>query len=179
MEFLSEEKLKKSEVFRMGTDVYLEWDKQTEKQKKKQVTGYSIDSGDVGYLRASIGMATENSFLRGIFPEKYWKSGKALRYKFTKEKTISLQKAGIIYLFSAITGKEIENPFFKEQKKSKEMVVSLFKNLGAGKSEFSMSVSKSCDFRHAVMWLNAVFNFYELGLEKEKKGLNPKVYISW
>lgn len=35
----------------MGIDVYLQWDGQTEAEKHAQITGFSITSGDVGYLR--------------------------------------------------------------------------------------------------------------------------------
>ena len=35
----------------MGIDIYVEWDKRTEEDKEKQYTGFSIESGDVGYLR--------------------------------------------------------------------------------------------------------------------------------
>lgn len=35
----------------MGIDIYLEWDGQTEEDKKKMATGFSTTSGDVGYLR--------------------------------------------------------------------------------------------------------------------------------
>lgn len=35
----------------MGIDVYLEWDGKTEAEDKAQVTGFSVTSGDVGYLR--------------------------------------------------------------------------------------------------------------------------------
>ena len=56
----------------MGTDIYLHWDHQDDIQKDKQITGFSIDHGNVGYLRASIGMTQENQLLRMIFPEKFW-----------------------------------------------------------------------------------------------------------
>jgi hypothetical protein len=35
----------------MGIDIYLEWDGQTEEDRKKMCTGFSTTSGDVGYLR--------------------------------------------------------------------------------------------------------------------------------
>lgn len=35
----------------MGIDVYLHWKKQSKKDAKKQITGWKIDKGDVGYLR--------------------------------------------------------------------------------------------------------------------------------
>jgi hypothetical protein len=35
----------------MGIDIYLEWDGMEEEEKKAQATGFSIMSGNVGYLR--------------------------------------------------------------------------------------------------------------------------------
>lgn len=59
-------------MINIGSNVYLEWSNKTEDEKKKQLTGFSIDAGDVGYLRASIGMMEENGVLREIFPEEFW-----------------------------------------------------------------------------------------------------------
>lgn len=35
----------------MGIDIYLEWDGMEQEEKNAQATGFSITSGDVGYLR--------------------------------------------------------------------------------------------------------------------------------
>lgn len=35
----------------MGIDIYARWKDQTPKQKKKQITGFSVTHGNVGYLR--------------------------------------------------------------------------------------------------------------------------------
>lgn len=35
----------------MGIDIYVKWDGQTEAEKKAQLTGFSIDAGQHGYLR--------------------------------------------------------------------------------------------------------------------------------
>lgn len=35
----------------MGIDIYARWNDQTQSQKKKQITGFSVTHGDVGYLR--------------------------------------------------------------------------------------------------------------------------------
>lgn len=35
----------------VGIDVYLKWDKQSEEEQQAQYTGFSITSGNVGYLR--------------------------------------------------------------------------------------------------------------------------------
>ena len=35
----------------MGIDIYAKWRSQKEEEKKKQITGFSVTSGDCGYLR--------------------------------------------------------------------------------------------------------------------------------
>ena len=35
----------------MGIDIYAKWRAQSEQEKKKQITGFSVTSGDAGYLR--------------------------------------------------------------------------------------------------------------------------------
>ena len=35
----------------MGIDIYMDWADQSQEDKEKQTTGFSIESGDVGYLR--------------------------------------------------------------------------------------------------------------------------------
>jgi hypothetical protein len=35
----------------MGIDIYMEWEGQTEAEKKAQITGFSVTAGRVGYLR--------------------------------------------------------------------------------------------------------------------------------
>jgi len=93
----------------MGTDIYLRWDKQSQADKKKQYTGFSINSGDVGYLRASIGMTRENAILRIVFPDEYWE-GKKSSFNFTENGFKELQMIGIYYLLSLITQKELKLP---------------------------------------------------------------------
>ncbi len=53
----------------------------TKEEKKAQITGFAIDCGHVGYLRASIGMKRGSLVLRGIFPERMW-DGKWHGYDF-------------------------------------------------------------------------------------------------
>ncbi|MFH1934300.1 MAG: hypothetical protein ABIN18_22350 [Pseudomonadota bacterium] len=159
----------------MGTDIYLDWNGRTRKDKEKQITGFDINAGNAGYLRASIGMTTENAFLRGLFASDYWEAGKPLRYHFTEEGYKKLHMAGLAYLASSITGKEIEHPEMKAYHEFGNQITEIFKGMGFDE----VQKSDTCNFRHAVMWLNSVFSFYELGLQKEKQGLEPKVYISW
>lgn len=161
----------------MGTDVYLDWNGKSKEDQEKQQTGFSIDAGEVGYLRASIGMVRENTFLRALFPEKYWdnKTGKPIRYEFTKEKYKILVKAGIAYIVSVLARKEVETSVTRKQAEIGNKIVSAIKSLGIGE----VAKSDSFDFRYAIMWINSVWSFYELGMEKERENLEPKVYISW
>lgn len=55
----------------MGLDVYLRWDGITEEEKQKQYTGFSVDAGNVGYLRASYNssMTQELTILNELFSE--------------------------------------------------------------------------------------------------------------
>ena len=97
----------------MGADIYLDWNEKTAEDKEKQNTGFRIDAGDVGYLRASMGMVRENSFLRALFPEKYWNNnmGKAIRCKFTEDKYRILIKAGVVYLSCISIGRKAGGNF--------------------------------------------------------------------
>ena len=164
----------------MGTDIYLSWDKKTEEDKNKQMTGFSINAGDSGYLRASIGMTKENSVLRFVFPEEIWESAEedGERFEFTEEGYKNLQILGFTYIMSVFTGKEIEHPETEKQKGYFKELKGTFESLS---KEFGGEVQESSidNFRFAVMWLNSLFSFYELGLDKEKEELNPKVCISW
>jgi hypothetical protein len=54
-----------------------------------------------------------------------------------------------------------------------------------GKNTFSrkeireVEKSENLDFRNAIKWITSVWSFFELGMEKERDGLEPKIYISW
>jgi len=161
----------------MGTDVYLEWNGKTKEDTEKQRTGFSIDAGGAGYLRASIGMVRENTFLRALFPQKYWnnKTGKPMRYGFTEDKYKILIKAGVVYVISVLTGQEVEASAARKQAAVGERIFEILKDRGIGE----VMKSENLDFRHAMMWINSVWSFFELGMEKENSGLEPGIYISW
>jgi hypothetical protein len=160
----------------MGSDLYLSWKGMTEKEKKKQYTGWSIDAGKFGYLRASIGMTTENAVLRMVFPDEYWEnpSGKPKRFHFTEDGYNKLHIISFLYIRQNLTGTPIKN---SEHEKHTEVFKELFKKLA---ESFDKVIEGNIDcFRSAIMWINSLFSFYELGMEKEKEGKEPKVYISW
>ena len=160
----------------MGTDIYLIWDHQTKEEKEKQYTGFSIDSGQVGYLRASIGMTTENCILRAVFPERYWESKEPAPYDFKSPENIKkLNASAIAYLIRVLTGKQVSHVRHKHVEKFGKDLHAKLSAMGSNEVEFSQNM----DIRSAVMWLNSLYNFFELGQQKQEKGLNPRVFISW
>lgn len=159
----------------MGTDIYLKWDGQTKAEEQKQYTGYSIDAGAVGYLRASIGMVKENAVLREVFPSEVWQKTTAYDFKanFCVLNTIAKK-----YLSSAMFGIPIE--VGNGQRKQLEMMqtLGLFLTKKANFDKIQVPTNDG-DIESEVMWINSLYQFFRLGLEKQKAGLNPKVYISW
>lgn len=163
----------------MGTDVYLLWDKQTRAQKKKQYTGYSINAGGVGYLRASIGMEKENAILRELFPHEVWHSRqrRGEPYDF-KQCWIVLQALAKKYLASCLFGMPIAKGSTQIEQEA------WFKNVDeylAREFKFDKTLVGSLDnsLPSAVMWLNSLYQFIGLGIDKQEKGLKPRVLISW
>ena len=157
----------------MGTDVYLKWDKQTKEDKEAQYTGFDIDAGKVGYLRASIGMLKENAILRALFPAPIWEGKGSFKFEENWEKA---NKLCLVYILSEVSG--IELPIDEGQKKQIEFgnsVTEIFKKAGVEK----IQATSNNGFYHALMWAKSLLDFMALGIEKEDKKLNPKVVISW
>nr|BDD48286.1 hypothetical protein 7 [bacterium] len=164
----------------MGTDVYMEWDGMRPSEKKARYTGFSIDAGNVGYLRASIWMDNENAVLRELMPD-HWEytekeadsGGKPYDFEV---KYAQLQRLARMYLLAVMLGKEVEH---REHAKAKEMSKALKKMLEEKGFGENVKGGEPMDLSSAVMWLNSLFQFFHLGMEKQKKGLNPRVFISW
>ena len=80
-------------------------------------------------------------------------------------------------IFAASTKRKylIAHPEMKANQEMGNQITEMLKGMGFG----DVKKSDNYNFRCAVMWLNSVFSFYELGLQKEKKGLGPKIHISW
>jgi len=118
----------------VGTDVYLEWDGMTPKEKKARFTGFSINAGNAGYLRASIGMVNENTVLRILMPDHWECSQKEADnggkpYNFEANHAL-LERVARQYLIGTMSGKEIEHP---DHAKVHEMGKNLMKMLeGSG-----------------------------------------------
>jgi hypothetical protein len=51
----------------MGLDIYLKWNNQTDDERQAQFTGFRIDCGNVGYLRASWLMREEIELYSNVF----------------------------------------------------------------------------------------------------------------
>lgn len=171
----------------MGTDIYLTWDGQTKQEKDAQITGYSINAGNAGYLRASIGMQTENSALGEVFPTKTYWLGEDEKLKPDKEGFIAydfkvgwavLQVVAKKYLATVLFGIPYKKNDIQIEKETWFKRVSEMLTAKGKFDKVEISTLEE-DLPSAIMWLNSLYGFFYLGLEKQKKGLNPKVMISW
>lgn len=156
----------------------MKWDGQTRAQKNKQYTGYSINAGGVGYLRASVGMETENAVLREVFPSEIWeKAGKYIAYDFNQGFAV-LQMVAKKYLVTCLFGVPFEKT--SAQVKNEQWVKELESFLHV-KGKFDKVEASTIDneLPSAVMWLNSLYQFFWLGIARQEKKLNPKVMISW
>ena len=68
----------------MGIDIYTKWDNMTESEKKGQMTGFSIVSGNVGYLREAYHGAPYATKL--LLPEAFKAQGKYISISAAKLK---------------------------------------------------------------------------------------------
>ncbi len=125
----------------MGIDVYMNWEHQTNKEKKEQITGFDITMGRVGCLRASYSgsMLKECDLLYSIFGKKV-QNGKKHKFDFIKneDKAINILKK---YL------KEFQHE------------------------------DAQC-FKWRIAWANSVFDFFYLGIIKQRKKFKPTVKFS-
>jgi len=157
----------------MGTDIYLEWDGKSEEDKKAQITGFDITAGRVGYLRASIGMIKENQILRELFPD-CWDGGE-IPYDFLGNED-QLSRLAKKYISSELFKIEMKEITEGQQRQIEmgTMLTTLFKSLGC-----DVVKGTNGEFLWSVRWLNSLIEFFALGMEKQKEGKNPKIYISW
>jgi len=171
---------------KMGTDVYLEWQGKTEAEDKQQIVGLSIAEGSVGYLRASIGMRDENVVLRMLFADKYW-SGSKDEYDFKAQYKL-LDCWAVKYLLSVVLGKNLDlessdQDLRMQSHKRAQVVWEALKKagekLGAGPEDCRVHIGAITELRDAITWLNSLYEFFELGVEKQEQGLKPYPYISW
>lgn len=157
----------------------MEWKGKTKADEQKQITGFSINAGDQGYLRASIHMVRENALLRMLFNvHLYWDQHLKRPYDF-KGHYEALHELGMKYLLSVYTGSDfetIEPGHLNKQTDKAEVIAAALKKMNLSGD---IQTGKIEDFRYAVMWLESLFAFFELGMELQDKGLEPYPYISW
>jgi hypothetical protein len=156
----------------MGTDIYLEWDNMTEKEKEAACPGWAIDAGNAGYLRASIHMDAENTVLCIVFPDRYWKAGEPIEYDFV-ENTKRLPDIIAGYL----RGEKMKegNGIVEKQKMMRDTVLQLLEAKGVEKIQFGENTGSEAK----KIWAHSLVDFFRLGAEKQKEGKHPTVYISW
>lgn len=160
----------------MGTDLYLGWRGKTKEDKEAQYTGFDITKGNVGYLRASIGMMEENAVLRVIFPEKYWYNhGKPVPYDFLNNTDLMCET-----LQAYTDGKKSPktSKSFKSQMAHGELVMNALSKLCKSEGD-TIQKDNNQELHWRKKWALSVCEFFKLGLIKQKEGKKPTIYISW
>ena len=159
----------------MGTDIYLNWKKQTEDEKKAQITGFR-NNGDDGYLRASIGSIRENQMLRILFSEEYWNPTEEIfnedlgvPYDFLTNEEF-LQKALAFYLH----GTDEEDTITESLIQQTSFGLSVMAALSGLKGKKTMFKNDDLEY-----FSNEVKKFYELGKTKNQAGIKTYIDISW
>jgi hypothetical protein len=158
----------------MGTDIYLSWNGMDEEEKKMQTdVGFDADAGEIGYLRASIGMVQENRLLRMLFPEVHWEPmDEGLSYDFKKGVEL-LPKA----LSQYVAGDELpETDSSRRQFQMGQIVAKMMTEVGDAEIA---KISGGRDMDERVRYARSVLRFFMFGMRLQEEGKNPKVYISW
>lgn len=141
----------------MGIDVYLKWDGFKKKDWDNQMTGFSVTSGDKGYLReayhgspyATHALISED-WAKQPYVEPAWPSDKR------KRRDYSYKGCGFV----------IPNKVLMERL-PKVLEVAAERNTKLYQGELQDEVLKAYE------------DFVKLHGEKEKAGLNPRIYISY
>lgn len=170
----------------MGTNVYLEWIGKTPIEDEKQLHAKScINSGNVGYLWASIHMVRENAVLRLLFPEKYWQDRSKDEYDF-KAGIEKLRTLGREYLQSIAEGREMNLPEevleeLVQMKRTAEAITQALKNISrqAGRDEAQVYCGKLKDIGSAGAWLKSLLAFFRIGIKMQEQTLKPYPRIDW
>ena len=159
----------------MGTDVYLKWDGMSEDEEYRQLSAYSIRSGQHGYLRATYVMELENSVLCLLFPVRAWKSDRAVLYDFVS-RAESLLGVVSAYLENAGVDNAQSSPGKKDEGKpgaesGDEALVSC-----DGERQMCSAGMRVADKK---AWARSLSDFFEFGARLQREGKRPRVYISW
>jgi hypothetical protein len=164
----------------MGTDIILDWSGKSESEKAAQLecqNSSRLFVGEIGYIRAAIGMKRENGFLGFVFPDEYWfnKSGKPMPYDFGRMLP-KMKEASEIYVKSAQEGSEPEFGEPYRRAVALDIATAILMKRKGYEPIHSTTDMKGED---VLEWLKSVWRFFELGLQKQNQGKNPSVFISW
>jgi len=163
----------------MGTDIYMYYKNMTKEEKEAQI-GSKIYSGNVGYLRASIGMREENALLRNIFPDKYWHAHKKMAYDFIGNHSKNMNYI-VSYILKPIITIEVGDQTNEFDANLPENVLvglnKLFETLQMNNA--SIKIPKLEGIDSIIRYAGSVIDFLWLGYDKQSEKLDPKVWISW
>jgi len=165
-------------MINMGTDIYMYYKNMTKKEKEAQI-GSEIYKGNVGYLRASIGMREENALLRNIFPDKYWHAHKIMEYDFigNHSKNMNYIVSYILKPLITIEVDEQTNEFEAEFREN--ILVALNKLFGTLQmNNASIKIPKLETIDSIIRYAGSVIDFLWLGYDKQYEKLEPKIWIS-
>lgn len=150
----------------------------TEEDKRLQLdSGFDSSIGEVGYLRASIGMVRENRLLRMLFSDELWEpqeddTGKEFDFKEAAKK---LPDA----LTKYVDDEELPmSESAKQQVEAGEIVKKMLKEQGFDDASVQTSGGER-DEKGRVRYAHSVLRFFMLGVKLQDLGKKPRVYISW
>jgi hypothetical protein len=147
----------------------------SEEDKRLQTdAGFDADVGDIGYLRASIGMMQENRLLRMLFSEEYWEPAEeGLPYDFVKGSEL-LPKT----LSQYVAGEELpETESSRRQFQMGQMIMKMMSE--ADDDAVAQMSGGGRDMEERVRYARSVLRFFMLGVRVQEEGKKPKVWISW
>ena len=161
----------------MGTEIFLKWDGMTEAETGSQVAAsrrFGVSAGRLGYLRAAAGMKREGALLHLVFPLEYWYNATAEPMPFNFQLGQSALNRGAKVFLQSVRDHAV--PDFKDRALV-AVVGDATVNSGEGPSR--TAETEGSEYETAKEWLEEVAEFFSLGAEKQDKGLNPGVLISW
>ena|SRR2546425_8752206 len=161
----------------MGYDVHLSWDGMTNEEKDAQRTGWALNAGHVGYLRAAIWMHREIKFLGHLFPHEYWmedwkKPGEPPPYDF-KGNFPRMEKIAKDYLNAAGAKESLEHLLALPMRETR--------TTNDEDGEEVVFVDYPTDYLRgtdAEDWIRSLLDFFKLGLKKQEEGRNPRVAVA-
>jgi len=150
----------------MGTDIYLSYDEQDMKKE-----GYWQE----GYIRASIGMVNENYILRQIFPPECWEEEKN-NFEYNEDLFGKVMRLGEQYLDAVSKGYQLGSKGEAGVTHGDNIATLLKSIIPEGTT---MEMGGIDNIVEAKQWYLSVAQHIAMGVSMTKKGLNPKVIISW